>query len=108
MGFNKQRPATKAQAGDGFSVVLNNEHEVYVCGKGNYGRLGLGYDQNCNWMTQIKWFTERGVKIKDIAVGGRHCLAISKANFYDENLERQTQNLYGWGFNFHNQIGIKN
>ena len=72
--------AIKVCAGDGFSVVLNQNGLVYSCGKGNFGRLGQGHAENINKMTKISGFNKFKVKIKDIEVGGRHCLAISEEN----------------------------
>jgi len=74
-GFTIQFPAVKVQAGDGFSVILNAKGEVFTFGKGNWNRLGHGDTVSLNQPTRIKHFI--GTIIKDIAVGGRHCLAIS-------------------------------
>lgn len=38
--FSIKCPAVKVCAGDGFSIVLNSQGDVFSCGKGNFGRLG--------------------------------------------------------------------
>jgi len=40
--FTSLLRAVKVQAGDGFSVILDEHGDVYTTGKGNFGRLGLG------------------------------------------------------------------
>ena len=48
-------------------------------------------------MTQVKWFTQQGLKVKDISAGGRHSLAVS-----DEDTEPDGKSkAYGWGFGFY-------
>lgn len=47
-GFTIACPAIKVCAGDGFSVILNNEGHVYTAGKANFGRLGQGHLQSIN------------------------------------------------------------
>jgi len=98
-GFSIQFPAVKIQAGDGFSVILNSKGEVYTFGKGNWNRLGHGDNVSLNAPTRIKAFI--GKIIKDIAVGGRHCLAIS----HEDSESNGRAALYGWGFNYYFQLG---
>jgi len=50
---------------------------------------------NCQVPTKVNWFSSNGIRIKAIAAGGRHCLALAE---YDNSL-------YGWGFNFYHQLG---
>ena len=75
--FSKLNPGAKVSAGDGFSIFLDKLGCVYSCGKGNFGRLGLGHAYNINNPVKISWFSQRDIKIKDVVAGGRHCLAIS-------------------------------
>jgi alpha-tubulin suppressor-like RCC1 family protein len=56
--------------------------------------LGHGNEKNQREIKKIMWFSENGIKIRDIEAGGRHCLAYSSDN-----------DLYGWGFNFYYQLG---
>lgn len=101
-GFTVQWPAVKIGAGDGFSVVLNQQGEVYSFGKGNYARLGQDHTVSLNNPTKITYFTKYKKKIKDIAVGGRHCLAISEDS---SELDGRSA-VYGWGFNYYYQLGM--
>ena len=36
--FCAQNPAVKIRAGDGFTVALDLRGQVWICGKGNFGR----------------------------------------------------------------------
>ena len=40
--FRAENPAVKVRAGDGFTVVLDLRGQVWICGKGNFGRQGNG------------------------------------------------------------------
>ena len=55
-----------------------------------------------NVPTKIMHFIQHGIVIKDIAVGGRHCLAIS----HEDSEPDERSALYGWGFNFYYQMGL--
>ena len=93
--FNYKCTCVQAIASDGFSVFLSTAGDVYTCGKGNFGRLGHGHEMNLHALTKINWFASNGIRIKQIAAGGRHCLALSE----------QDNALYGWGFNYYHQLG---
>ena len=80
--FSDKKRAMQVEAGDGFSVILTKDHEVYSCGKGNFGRLGLGDCEEYSYPTKIEWFTEREIKVKNISAGGRHCLAIGVDKYH--------------------------
>jgi alpha-tubulin suppressor-like RCC1 family protein len=75
--FSNEKKGVKVCAGDGFSVFLDEHGSVYTCGKGNFGRLGLGHCLSMSKTVKVEWFSKCGIKIKDIEVGGRHTLAIS-------------------------------
>lgn len=49
-------PAIKIKAGDCFSMVVNSIGDLYTCGKGNFGRLGHGNEDNCYKMKIIEYF----------------------------------------------------
>jgi len=99
--FSRGCPAVKVCAGDGFSLALDYDGDVFSCGKGNFGRLGQGHTSSLNTMTRIDWFTKAKIQIKDICAGGRHCLAISE----EDAEENGRQALYGWGFGYYHQLG---
>ena len=42
----------------------------------------------------VEWFYRNGFQVRDMALGGRHCLAYTNEN-----------ELFGWGFNFYYQLG---
>lgn len=84
----------KIKASDCFSSVLSAEGDLFTCGKGAFGRLGHGNQTNYYSFTMVEWFYRNGVQVRDMALGGRHCLAVSNEN-----------ELYGWGFNFYYQLG---
>lgn len=91
--FGVNNPATKVCAGDGYSAVLTEKGDIYSFGKGSFGRLGNGNVSSLSVPKKIRF----GVKFKDIACGGRHMLA--------KGVDGE---LYGWGYNFYNQIGVFN
>lgn len=69
-------PIRQICASDGFSVVLDDQGNVYTFGKGTFGRLGLGHTVDVNNPTRITWFSKRNIRVTAIQAGGRHCLAI--------------------------------
>ena len=79
-------------AGDGYSMFLDKYGCLFCCGKGNFGRLGLGHQYSINNPVKIGWFINRHLRIKDIATGGRHCLALT---------DEEHPQVYGWGFGFY-------
>lgn len=87
-------------AGDGFSLILTKDHEVYSCGKGDLGRLGHGNTQEQFKPKIIKWFKERDIKVKSISAGGRHSLAIGCYKYYLRK-GGDGDRLFGWGFGFY-------
>ena len=70
---------------------------MYSCGKGNFGRLGHGIEENFERMTELRYFRNKEIRVDDIATGGRHCLAIS---------DQAKRSVYVWGFNFYHQLGL--
>ncbi|CAI2383928.1 unnamed protein product [Moneuplotes crassus] len=89
----KKNRCVKVKAGDGFSVFLAANGQVYACGEGNYGRLGIEGSTSVQKPTMIPCFGTKGNKIIDIETGGRHTYAISKK-----------KELYVWGFGFYHQL----
>jgi hypothetical protein len=75
---------------------------LYTCGKGNFGRLGHGSEDNCYKMKIVEYFRLNDIRLSDICAGGRHCLAISAPNPYLSKYEElSNRNLFVWGFNFY-------
>jgi alpha-tubulin suppressor-like RCC1 family protein len=96
--FSKMNPGKKVSAGDGYSLFLDSSGVVFTCGKANFGRLGQGHLYSLNTPTAIGWFIKNKIPLKDVNAGGRHCLALSN---------EQVPQLYGWGFGFYYQLGLK-
>ena len=73
--------------------------QVYACGYGVYGRLGVGGMDNVTAPTHISTLSTRGIAIKKVAVnpGGKHCLAVST-----------TGELYTWGEGDDGKLGLGN
>jgi alpha-tubulin suppressor-like RCC1 family protein len=68
-----------------------------VCGSATNGRLGLGKMTPNNIVSEFQrldWFSERQLLVKEIDVGGKHCLARLKSE------------LYAWGSNESGQLGL--
>lgn len=58
-------------------MFLDKNGQLFACGKGNFGRLGLGHQYSINNPVKVSYFSSRHIKIQDIVVGGRHCLALT-------------------------------
>lgn len=85
------RHVRRACTGGWHSVFLTEDGEVFACGKGEYGRLGLGSEKNhavpsaCvsevenafnNIVSQVKPFNSE--KIVDISAGGSHTMVLTE------------------------------
>merc|ERR1712154_168861 len=81
------------------SLFLDFNGNLFCSGSNNEGQLGLGFDKKLkdavnerNDIQQITFFSSNNIKIRDIACGWYHNLAI------DTN-----QNVYSWGENIFGQ-----
>jgi alpha-tubulin suppressor-like RCC1 family protein len=63
--------------GEYHSIILNENNEIYVCGRNEYGQLGLG--DNKNRYTYINLDYNLG-KIKNIYCGGYHNIILNEYN----------------------------
>lgn len=82
-------------AGSDFSCALEDQGNVWCWGKNNYGQMGQGNpDAKDDQLTPIKVKFPEGIKIKYIATGKGHALALTTDN-----------EVYGWGLNASSQIG---
>lgn len=77
--------------GDCFTLVLDDMGQCWSFGKGSHGRLGNGSDENSPIPIHIKGLRD----VRRISAGCRHSSAITKSG-----------ELYVWGFNFYNQLGL--
>jgi alpha-tubulin suppressor-like RCC1 family protein len=91
---NSYNKCVKVKAGDGFSVLLTEQGDVYTFGNANYGRLGHEHRVSLSKPSMVEYFSKNKIKIKKIAIGGRHTFAISEQNA-----------IYAWGFGFYYQLG---
>ncbi|KAG8530014.1 uncharacterized protein KY384_005496 [Bacidia gigantensis] len=83
-----------AAAWDMFTIVTEAD-EVYVCGKGNKGELGLGKNVRAvDTCTQLYNFPPEGVYIRDIASSVSHTVAVLSNG-----------EAYGWGNGRKGQLG---
>ena len=87
--------AISVSCGDWFSLVLDDSYNVSSFGKGTHGRLGHGNDQNVYQPQIIKALKQH--KIIKISAGCRHAAAVAESG-----------DLYWWGFNFYEQLGLGN
>jgi len=93
-------------------LLLTENGEVYAYGDNSYGQLGYKSEKNCkenseewdfsvNYSNKLKLVRFSGLgnenfKIKQIATGGYHCLALT-----------DTGDIFGWGRNNVSQLGMK-
>ncbi|KFD65910.1 hypothetical protein M514_03933 [Trichuris suis] len=62
-------------AGTFFTVVITNKGNVFVCGRGKYGRLGTGDEDDVPKLKRIQF--GKDVKIAEVSAGSWHCCAVS-------------------------------
>lgn len=79
-------------AGDGFSMALSADGEVFTWGSGNQGRLGNGSTADSYLPVRVVGLT--GKRIVKIAAGNQHGLALDADG-----------NVYAWGNNWGGQVG---
>ena len=77
--------------GDRYTLALTVQGKVLTFGKNSFARLGFNAKENIFEPTPILH------DIISIAVGCRHSAAVTSS-----------KELYMWGFNFHNQLGLGN
>jgi len=82
-------------SGPSHSMFITNYNNVYVCGWGSEGRLGLGDNtSNRDTPTLLEYFKENNIKIIKVACGGSHSLALSETN-----------QVYSWGNGSNGKLG---
>jgi len=80
--------------GDDSTYILSMQGEVYSCGRGSQGRLGIGRNENQHRALPVRGPLE-GNPVCHIASGRAHCFAVSVSG-----------RVYAWGNNEHNALGI--
>jgi len=89
--FLKDKDIVEVIAGGDFSMAVANNRTVYSWGSNDYGQLGHDNLTQLNAPIVID-----GFKAKDIDLGEYHVVAI----------ENSTKNLFAWGNNLNNRLGI--
>ncbi|KAF2077068.1 hypothetical protein CYY_001635 [Polysphondylium violaceum] len=85
-------------SGPSHTMFVTNQNNVYVCGWGREGRLGLGDNtSDRDTPTLIEYFKENNIKIVKVAAGGSHSLALSQDN-----------QVYSWGNGANGKLGHGN
>ena len=75
------------------SVAITETGDIFVCGRGDMGQLGLGNYKDCPKMTIVDALAD--VEITDVACGAEHTIACSEGG-----------EVYGFGSNRFSQLGI--
>ncbi|CAI5712013.1 unnamed protein product [Peronospora destructor] len=86
-------PIATVECGEFHTVALSKDGEIWAWGNGEYGRLGNGESDTCEVPEPIEFFLKDNVV--SIAVGRDFSFALT-----------DTGDLYSWGGNSHNQLGI--
>ena len=69
---------------------MSNISQVYACGEGSKGRLGLGHSNNVSVPQLIKGLGQYVIRKVAIHSVGKHCLAINTAGI---KLQWSSQNM---------------
>lgn len=64
-------------AGGWHSMCITTEGELYIWGRGEYGRLGLGESLDMSILLPRKMHTMAGVRVEMLSCGGTHTMALS-------------------------------
>lgn len=75
-------------------LTTDPEANLYMCGHGQGGRLGLGHLQTQFQLTCVEGGALAGIKVATVALGRDHTLAVSALG-----------DVYSWGTNTHGQLG---
>tara|TARA_B110000027_G_scaffold20282_1_gene21369 strand:+ start:8827 stop:28752 length:19926 start_codon:yes stop_codon:yes gene_type:complete len=106
-GFNTITPAaivSKICARGYQSGYLTNGHDLYMCGKNNYGQLGLGDTTNRSSYTKVNYMNKNNtdVAILNEAIGDIKDFSIST---YNTSILLDTGDVYACGYNYYGNLG---
>ena len=90
---DKNIKITDIKCGGDHSLFLSSNNNLYVCGHGYLGQLGLGNNKNISIPIIVKSLTNK--KIIEIAAGWSHSLVLTSEN-----------NIYSTGCNKYGELGI--
>lgn len=92
--LTKLKNIKKIEGGQHHTLILNNDNKVYVIGRKDYGRLGVGeIPDNLEVLTPVKSLDKQ--KIVDISCGDQCSFALSDKG-----------DVYAWGFGSNYQLGL--
>ena len=57
---------------------MQDSGELFTTGENKNGQLGIGSKENSLTPTKVDFFRERGLKVRDVAVGDKHMCAITE------------------------------
>jgi E3 ubiquitin-protein ligase HERC3 len=66
---------TKVACGSNHTLAITEEGELFSCGRGRHGQLGLGYFHDGGPMTRCDAL--RGMRVINIAAGGQHSVCVT-------------------------------
>ena len=103
---NKKIFIIDIKCGGEHSLFLSSNKNVYTCGHGYLGQLGLGNNKNINLPTIVQSLTNK--KIIEIAAGWSHSLVLtSEGNIYSTGCNKYGELGIGKDFNKYNYTWIK-
>ncbi|KAL7159315.1 hypothetical protein ABFS83_01G019000 [Erythranthe nasuta] len=101
-GGDISRKIISIAVGEAHTLALTGDGKVYSWGRGTFGRLGTGSEEDCHLPVRVNFFVsdddvdrEDKLKIVAIAAGSYHSLALA-----DDG------SVWGWGYNIYGQIGV--
>ena len=71
-----------AAAGSMHTLLVSDHGQVYACGQGRYGRLGLGHEKNSFTMTEVKGAAIKNTRIQSVVCGWDFSLACGNGRVY--------------------------
>ena len=103
---NKNVIIIDIKCGGEHSLFLSSNKNVYACGHGYLGQLGLGNNKNIKTPTIVQSLTNK--KIIEIAAGWSHSLVLtSEGNIYSTGCNKYGELGIGKDFNKYNYTWIK-
>jgi hypothetical protein len=85
----------KAVEGDHHSAGITKSRKLFTWGRGIFGQLGHGDDENQTIPREVRYFSN--IKIVSVACGWQHTLALTSAG-----------DVFSWGYGKHGQLGHGN
>ena len=96
--WDSTRKIKRVLGGGNHTLILTEDNEIWVAGRGNEGSLGLGEavrENNVSAWTKIEFFEKNGLSVKSLSTGFGHSVAIT-----------EDDKVYVWGNNEQGQLGL--